>query len=138
MSDFLFFVSQQWMLVTALFALFALLALHESRKGGPTIGTSELVRLINDEDCQVLDLRSAKDFAAGHITGARNIPHQQFSSELGKLGLVTDRPLALVCAMGQHAGAIGRNLREAGFSRVYRLGGGILEWQRQQLPLVTK
>jgi len=38
--------------------------------------------------------------------------------------------------MGQHSGTVAKTLKERGFERVYKLGGGISEWQSAQLPLV--
>jgi len=38
--------------------------------------------------------------------------------------------------MGHHSGAVAKTLREKGFGRVYRLSGGMLEWQSAQLPTV--
>jgi rhodanese-related sulfurtransferase len=40
--------------------------------------------------------------------------------------------------MGQHSGAVGKKLGQAGYSRVYRMSGGMMEWGQQQLPLVKK
>jgi rhodanese-related sulfurtransferase len=45
------------------------------------------------------------------------------------------KTIILVDKLGQHAGAVGRLLGKEGFE-VRRLGGGIAEWQSQNLPLV--
>ena len=47
-----------------------------------------------------------------------------------------DKPVILVCKMGQHAGAAGRILSTSGFKDVRRLSGGITTWKSDGLPLV--
>ena len=46
------------------------------------------------------------------------------------------RPVILVCKMGQSAGAAGKQLKAAGFEKVYKMGGGMMEWGNLQLPTV--
>jgi rhodanese-related sulfurtransferase len=57
-------------------------------------------------------------------------------SRIAELDKYREKPVVLVCKMGQHSGAIGKKLGEQGFARVYRMSGGMMEWGAQQLPLV--
>ena len=138
MNELLIFVSQQWLLITVLFSLFAGLIYYESLKAGKTITPVQLIGMINQQQCSVLDLRPQEEFSNGHITGSKNIPHNQVNDHIHNLKDMTDRPLVLVCSAGQHSGATGKKLRALGLEKIFRLGGGISEWQRQQLPLVKK
>jgi rhodanese-related sulfurtransferase len=47
-----------------------------------------------------------------------------------------DKPLILVCKMGQQSGAAGKKLGAEGFTGVYRMSGGMMEWGALQLPLI--
>ncbi len=49
-----------------------------------------------------------------------------------------EKPLVLVCKMGQHSGAIGKKLAAQGFTGVRRMSGGMMEWQNSNLPLVKE
>ena len=131
------FLARQWMLVGALMVLLLLLFRHESRKAGPAISPREMTSLVNREQARVLDLRPEKDFRQGHIAGAVNIPFASLQSRLAELKKHPERPLIVVCGVGQHSGAAVRKLRAAGIDRVLRLQGGIAEWRHQQLPLVS-
>jgi rhodanese-related sulfurtransferase len=117
-------------------ALLVLFALNEGRRGGRGVSAQELVNLVNREDALVLDVRDSKEFGSGHIVGAINIPHGVLASRMSEIEKYKDKPVAIVCKMGQHAGAVGTVLRKAGFAHVTRLSGGMMEWRNQNLPVV--
>lgn len=130
------FLSQQWLLVFALLTCLMLLLVSESRRGGKTVSAQQMVKLINNEQATVIDLREAAEFRKGHIVDAVNLPYGKVDERWGELEALRERPLILVCKMGQFSSAIGKRLLGKGFTKVYRLAGGLGEWQASQLPLV--
>jgi rhodanese-related sulfurtransferase len=136
MSQFLEFVSNHFFLVGAFVALLVLFVVNEGRRGGRTLSAQQLVNLVNRENAVVLDVRDRKDYAAGHIVDAINIPFASLESRVSELERYKDRPIVVTCNMGQHAGAAGATLAKAGFGNVARLGGGMNEWRAAQLPVV--
>lgn len=133
--DFFVFISEQWLLVSAGLVLVYLLAITEGNKGGKLLSTSEAVALLNSGNGVLLDIRSQKEFDAGHITDAISIPHDKLASRMTELLARKDKTLVVADKLGQHAGAAGKLLRREGFD-VRRIRGGISEWQNQNLPLV--
>ena len=133
---FLEFLLQQWLLVSALAVSVLLLIFHESRRGGSTVTPQQLTNLMNREQAAVVDLRDQADFRKGHIVDSINIPYAKFDEHLGELEKLRERPVILVCKLGQYSSAAGKQLLQKGFKQVYRLGGGIGEWQSAQLPLI--
>lgn len=125
------------MLVGSFVALLVAFIVLESRRGGKSVSSQQLTNLVNRENAVVLDVRDAKEFREGHITGSRNIPFAQLQSKLGELEQYKDAPIILVCKMGQHAGAAGRVLSTSGFKDVRRLTGGLSGWKADGLPLVS-
>ncbi|MDK1025208.1 MAG: rhodanese-like domain-containing protein [Gammaproteobacteria bacterium] len=130
------FVINHYVLVGLFFALLIAFFLNEGRLGGATVSPSELVTLINKEEGLVLDIRDRKDFNAGHIVDAVNVPYTTVDSRLADLEKYQSRAVVIVCKMGQHSGAVGRKLRALGFNNVRRLSGGIAEWRASNMPLV--
>lgn len=102
------------------------------------VSTSQATQLINREDAVVLDTREAKDFKAGHIAGARNIPQSRLDERMSELDKFKSKPVIVVCKTGQAAGAAQAKLSKAGFERALKLQGGIMQWQSDSLPLVRK
>jgi rhodanese-related sulfurtransferase len=136
MELFLQFVVAKWYLFTAAAVLIAMLLAHEKRRGAPSVSPAQLSALVNRDDAVVLDLRDANEYRAGHIIDSIHMPFAKLSERIAELERYRDRPVIVVCKMGHHSGAVAKTLREKGFPRVYRLGGGMLEWQSSQLPTV--
>ncbi len=104
------FLIQQWQLAGALAVAVILLVIHESRRGGTSITPQQLSRLMNDQQATVVDLRDPADFRKGHIVGAINIPYGKVDERWDELEKLRDKPLILVCKIGQFSSAIGKRL----------------------------
>lgn len=137
MALLLEFVAQQWMLVGALAVVLVLLFMHEGRKSGATVSPQQAITMVNQEDGVFVDLRDAKDYKTGHIVDALHIPSAKMADRMAELDKYRDKPVVLVCKMGQTSGAAGKQLLAAGYSRVYRMSGGMMEWTAQQLPVIS-
>jgi rhodanese-related sulfurtransferase len=136
MALFLEFLAQQWILVAALLAVVFMLVMHETRKSGPSLSPQQAINLVNSEQGIFLDLRDGADFKQGHIVDALHIPAAKLTERATELEQYRDKPIVLVCKMGQHSGAAGKQLRSQGFDKVYKMTGGMMEWGNLQLPLV--
>mgnify|MGYP001813875085 FL=1 len=136
MALFLEFLAQQWILVAALLAVVFMLVMHETRKSGPSLSPQQAINLVNSEQGTFLDLRDGADFKQGHIVDALHIPAPKLAERAAELEKYKDKPIVLVCKMGQHSGAAGKQLRSQGFDKVYKMTGGMMEWGNLQLPLV--
>ncbi|SHF22167.1 Rhodanese-related sulfurtransferase [Microbulbifer donghaiensis] len=133
--DFFVFMSEQWLLVSLLVVLLYAFALSERYKAGTPASVHEVTRLINIDGARVLDVRDRSEFSAGHIVDAVHIPHGEVAERVSELTSYKDKPLIVADKLGQHAGAVGRLLKQQGF-QVRRLQGGMSEWANQNLPLV--
>ncbi|MCB1710815.1 MAG: rhodanese-like domain-containing protein [Halioglobus sp.] len=138
MALFLEFLTQQWMLALALMVVVTLLVLHEARKSGPSVSPQQAINLINAEEGVFVDLRDSADYKLGHIVESQHIPAAKLAARMAELEKYRDRPVVLVCKMGQQSGAAGKQLKAAGFSRVYKMTGGMMEWSNLQLPVISK
>jgi rhodanese-related sulfurtransferase len=136
MELFFQFVSAQWYWFALLSALLAALAWSESRKAGPQVSPQQLSLMVNNEDALVLDVRPDKEYRQGHIVNALNIPATSFKDHIEQLDKHKERPLVLVCKVGQQTGNVAKQLRAAGFEKIYRLSGGMMEWSGSQMPVV--
>lgn len=136
MEQLIEFATNHWQLVAALVATLALLVFTESRKGGASISTHVAVKLINKENATVIDIRQKKEFSTGHITNAINIPYADMDRRLGEIEKHRNKPVIIVCNLGQTASGAVKKLTEANFENVVRLSGGIAEWKTQNLPVV--
>jgi rhodanese-related sulfurtransferase len=135
LANLIEFATTHYVLSGLFVTLLALLAFTEARKGGQSLSSRELTALVNSEQGVVLDIRGQKDFAAGHIVGALNIPYEKIVGRMAELEKHKAKTLVVVDAMGQHAGAVCRDLKKAGFTAA-KLSGGVASWRGDNLPLV--
>jgi len=72
---------------------------------------------------KIVDVRSAEEFAAGHIDGAIHVPVAEIEARAatGALGAKGD-PIVVYCGSGRRAAQAAETLRGAGFSNVVNLG----------------
>jgi rhodanese-related sulfurtransferase len=75
----------------------------------------------------LLDVRSAGEFAAGHLPGAVNVPVTGLARALPTLGLDPGRPIVAICLSAHRSPPAVRLLRRSGFD-ARQLAGGMLAW----------
>lgn len=87
----------------------------------------KLAKRLVEAGALLLDVRTAEEFAAGHVEGALNIDHSQVPARLEEIeGLVEGdrhRPIVVYCRSGRRSGMAKQALEAAGFDRVTNLGG---------------
>ena len=81
----------------------------------------------------VVDVRSAAEFAGGHIPGAMNIPLPQLEERLGEIPAV--RPVAVHCEGGYRSAIAASLLARLGRQDVHDLVGGYKAWSAARPPV---
>lgn len=136
MNQIIEFSINHWEMVAVFLAILATLLFVESKGGAQGLTPSAATNLMNSDDAVVVDIRPEKEFSTGHITGALNIPATKMKDNMNRLEKHKDAPIIIVCKSGVTSGASAKDLKKAGFGKVYKLQGGIAEWQSSNLPLV--
>lgn len=90
----------------------------------------------DNDDFVIIDLRSAREYANGHIEEAVNLDYSasDFARELEEL----DRDMAylLYSRTDDVSGQVLDMMAELGFTEVYNMLGGMEQWERVGLPKV--
>lgn len=81
----------------------------------------------------VLDVRTPQEFAAGHVPGAVNIPHDQVATHLAEIP--KDEEIVLYCHSGRRAGLAAEELAANGYRQLAHLEGDMQGWQKAGLPV---
>ncbi len=84
----------------------------------------------------LIDVRTVREWEAGHIDGAINLPLSQLADRLDMVP--ADRPLVVYCASGYRAAVAISLLRSAGVLRVADLVGGLGAWEPARRSAVTR
>jgi rhodanese-related sulfurtransferase len=83
----------------------------------------------------VIDVRSADEYAAGHLRDAKNMPLADLANRIGELDKNKVKTVIVVCQSGARADKAARQLKSAGFEDIYTLEGGVKAWSAAGLPL---
>ena len=138
MEQLLEFTNNHLWLTAALVGSLFLVIFTEFRlqsRAATDLSPADAVRLIND-DGQVIDIRPAEQFAAGHIAGARNLTPDQVGSNEDRLAALKGKQIIIACQTGMQCSRVVADLRRKGYGDVYALKGGIAQWQQDGMPLV--
>ncbi len=131
-----FFV-QNWMLFVVAIGSAAMLMLPNLGKGGgaSSVTPTEAVQLMNREKAVVVDVCSAEEFAAGHVTAAKNVPLAELEDKLTGVAKNKALPLVLVCASGMRSRRAVAVAKKLGYEKAYSLAGGMGAWRAANLPV---
>jgi len=95
---------------------------------GATLDATAFAAALKRPGTVVLDVRTAAEFADGHLPAAINIDVNaaDFSTKVGALD--KNVPYAVYCRSGNRSATALRIMEGLGFSQAYHLGGGIGAW----------
>ncbi|SNY95303.1 rhodanese-like domain-containing protein [Flagellimonas pacifica] len=93
------------------------------------LGKEDYKKAITKGKIQLVDVRTAREFAAGHIKGACNIDYfnpSAFKADFAEMK--KDKPVYLYCQSGNRSQKAAKKLVGMGFSMIYDLKGGYRTW----------
>ncbi|MWW26559.1 rhodanese-like domain-containing protein [Algibacter lectus] len=96
------------------------------------------VLLKEQKEMKLIDVRTPEEFGAGHISRAENINFfsENFSKSLAELD--KEEPLIIYCKSGRRSGKSIAIFKELGFTKIYELEGGVLNWKSKDFEVKTK
>lgn len=83
---------------------------------------------------QILDTREKDEYEVSHLAEANWVGYETFTIE-NVSNIDKDKPVLVYCTVGARSQDIGQKLKRAGFSQVYNLYGGIIQWSNDEMPL---
>lgn len=92
------------------------------------IGASDVKTLNETGQVYIMDIRSATDFATGHIANAHNVAFADILTHIEGVDLTPYTKVAIVCYTGQTAAYAASLLRLMGYDKVYSMKWGMSSW----------
>lgn len=86
-------------------------------------------------EAQLIDVRTAEEFAAGHLPGARNWDYLDGTLTEQIKTLDQSKPVFVYCKSGGRSGKSYQQLKKAGFVSVYDLKGGYTKWNSSKMDI---
>ena len=109
-----------------------------------TISTDEAYKMVNDQQCNLIDIRDIRELQKeGQVEGANHIPRGMLEFWLdpesiyfkeGKLDL--DKEMVLFCAGGLRSALAAKTLKDMGFKKVSHIVGGFGSIKQSKFKIV--
>tara|TARA_Y100000588_G_C14198706_1_gene901450 strand:+ start:549 stop:926 length:378 start_codon:yes stop_codon:yes gene_type:complete len=118
MEQFGQFILNHLGLWVALMVILLLVLINEwlgQKNKAKELSVAESVKLMNDEDAKVFDLRDTEAFKAGHISNAIQVKQNELEKE--HLKKFKDQPIILVCNRGLQSQTVAKKLRDLEFQK---------------------
>ncbi len=124
-------------LVAAVFGIALLAGCGSSSSGVQNVDPAAFLTTASQTGTVVVDVRTASEYAAGHIQGAINIDVEAptFDAEIAKLD--KNATYAVYCHSGRRSTLATDAMGKAGFTHVNNLTGGIADLQSAGGQVVT-
>jgi rhodanese-related sulfurtransferase len=123
--------------VIAVLAACALFLTGCGSSDSTNLGAQEFQAKASEPGVVVLDVRTGGEYAAGHIANAINIDVEGMTFDGDIKSLDKDAKYAVYCQSGRRSVNAIKKLQDAGFTNLFNLKNGILDWQGAGLPVVT-
>jgi len=104
-------------------------------RGVKEVDTNGALQLINHKNAFVLDVREPSEYESGHLLNAKLIPLGKLKARIAELDKQKDKPVVVVCRSGNRSGTACAILSKQGFTQAYNLMGGMMAWQKSNLPV---
>jgi rhodanese-related sulfurtransferase len=104
-------------------------------RGIRDVNCAGALQMINHKDAFVLDVRESEEYKSGHLLNAKQIPLVKLRERIGELERYRAGPIVVVCRSGQRSATACALLGREGYAQVYNLAGGVMAWQKANLPL---
>jgi rhodanese-related sulfurtransferase len=104
-------------------------------RGIKDVDIVEALQLINHKNALVLDVREESEYQSGHILNAKWIPLGKLLDRAGELERYREQTIVVVCRSGNRSATACSLLGKKGFTQAFNLAGGVMAWQKSNLPL---
>jgi len=103
-------------------------------KKAKTLNYDDFKTALEDQNTQVIDLRGAAEYNAGHVKGAENIFVGTIMNNIDKIS--KDKKVIIHCQGGDRASIAYSLLTKEGFENIYNYSPGMNEWVQKGEEIV--
>jgi thioredoxin len=100
------------------------------------VNATSFNKLILDQKGSLIDVRTLREFKNGHIENAGQLNYYAGDFRQKLLLLPKDQPVFLYCNTGYRSERAAKILAQNGYTEIFNLEHGILEWNIMNLPVI--
>ncbi|MCL3780091.1 rhodanese-like domain-containing protein [Prolixibacteraceae bacterium JC049] len=109
-----------------------------AKRTGKDIDVKTFKQKIAKKEIVLVDVRTAKEFAEGHIEGAMLVNFYGTNFERNITAISKKTPIYVYCRSGNRSGKAMQFLLKKGYKRVFNLVGGFKAWEEAKNGVVTE
>ena len=118
------------------FSLIIAISSCNSQQTGVLLDAETFNKKINEtENAVLLDVRTAGEYSKGFILNAKNADYYSSDFQNKLKNIEKDNPVFVYCLSGSRSASVVKQMLSDGFTEVYELKGGLLNWRKNNLPL---
>lgn len=102
------------------------------------LNSNDFNKIIDNSDGILLDVRTKQEFANGHIENAGQLNYYALDFKKRLLLLPEDQDIYLYCNTGYRSQKAAEILIKNGYTNVYNLEHGTMEWNNNNLPIIIE
>ena len=95
--------------------------------GGNTVTVDEALRLWQNKEAVIIDVRTMQEYQAGHIPEVPLLPLNELESRTDEVP--RNQKVLFICRSGNRSGQAVSLLKNKGFDNLYNIEGGMLAWR---------
>lgn len=96
------------------------------------VTSEEMEILLQQDDVQLVDVRTVEEYSSGFISDAQNINFLSETFEVDIQKLDKTKPVLLYCKKGGRSAKCAKKMEDFGFVKIYDLDGGYSKWLAEQ------
>lgn len=141
MSQIIEFVGNHTLLFIAFFVTLGMLIYTEYMRlstANTALSPYDATQKMNAGESIFLDVRDESEFKGGHLLNSRSLPVNKLAERLHEIEKFKEKDIVVYCDNGMRASRAVGKLKKAGFSNLFTLAGGLVAWEKANLPTVSK
>jgi rhodanese-related sulfurtransferase len=111
--------------------------LQSNVKGVGSVSALGMPALQRNGKSVIIDVSDEAQYKASHLPDAKNFPVNSLNEENSDLMKHREKTVILVCATGSKSNNAARKLKSIGFNNLHVLRGGMMSWNKENLPTST-
>ena len=141
MAQIIEFIGNHTLLFVAFFVTLGMLLYTEYMRmttANTALSPYDATQKMNSGESVFLDVRDDSEFKSGHLLNARNMPVSKLAERMHEIEKFKEKDIVIYCDNGMRASRAVGKLKKEGFAKLFTLSGGLVAWEKANLPTVTK
>lgn len=141
MSQIIEFIGNHTLLFVAFFMTLGMLVYTEYMRissANTALTPYDATQKMNEGNAIILDVRNESEYKTGHLLNSRSMPVNNLAERMHEIDKFKDKEVVVYCDNGMRSSRAIAKLKKSGFTQLFSLAGGLVAWEKANLPTVSK